>query len=73
MKNIIGTLVVFSVVSALFGLVILYTYNYTIPELFEGASTITYWQAILLKFLSDCLFKDIKFPKKSENQESNEG
>ena len=73
MKKFIGNLVVFSAVSAVFGAVILYTYNSTIPNLFEGANTITYWEAILLKFLSDCLFKEVNFTKKPQNEKPNEG
>ena len=68
MKLAIGGIVAFLAASALFGLVIMLIYNYTIPDIFPGAEEVEYFQAVCLKWLGDCLFRDIKLPKKSESK-----
>ena len=68
MKLAFGGIVVFLAASALFGLVIMLIYNYTIPDIFPGAEEIGYFQAVCLKWLGDCLFRDIKLPKKPESK-----
>tara|TARA_Y100000816_G_C26054372_1_gene553166 strand:+ start:596 stop:808 length:213 start_codon:yes stop_codon:yes gene_type:complete len=57
----------FLAASALFGLAVMLIYNYTIPDLFPGAKEIGYFQAVCLKWFGDCVFRDIKLPKKQEN------
>lgn len=68
MKLAIGGIVAFLAASALFGLVIMLIYNYTIPDIFPGAEEVEYFQAVCLKWLGDCLFRDIKLPKKPESK-----
>ena len=67
MKYIISGIMAFLAASALFGLAIMLIYNFTIPDLFPGANEIEYFQAVCLKWFGDCVFRDIKLPKKQEN------
>ena len=69
MKNFIYGFLSFLAASAIFGIAVMLTYNQTIPELFPGANEITWLQGIYLKWFGDCVFRDIKLPKKQEDNE----
>ena len=69
MKNFIYGMAAFIGASAFFGIIIMLTYNFVIPDLFPGANEIGYFQAVCLKWFGDCVFRDIKLPKKQETNE----
>tara|TARA_Y100000361_G_scaffold152291_1_gene171394 strand:+ start:528 stop:737 length:210 start_codon:yes stop_codon:yes gene_type:complete len=62
-KTVINLVVAFIVTTIIFATFVQVSWNYGLASIFEGVRTISFIEAFFLKLLSDCLFKNIKFPK----------
>lgn len=64
----IGGVIIAAVIALFFGLIVLWLWNWLMPEIF-GLTTITFWQAWGLVVLSHILFKSFSHHKDHNHDE----